>query len=109
MNGKKHRRKRTYICGLCGKQIGSGDSVDHIIPRKFADKYIDEDEWAAFSDTGANTIKTHRKCNERKGSILLSENELVRLSLMPVTMRDFCITHSEDMKEYREKYNYKEM
>ena len=60
------------ICAICGKPIHSFCTVDHVIPQaiyKWNEQYLDRPEFVALRrriTSPRNTVRTHRRCNERK-------------------------------------------
>jgi hypothetical protein len=60
------------LCALCGKPITFGCTIDHVVPQaiyKWHESYLDRAEFVALRariTSPRNTVKTHRRCNERK-------------------------------------------
>ena len=75
------------ICAICGKPITSGCTIDHVIPQaiyKWNESYLSRSEFAALRrriTSVRNTVKTHRRCNERK------EESIIRISTLHVSRR----------------------
>ncbi len=70
------------VCAICGKPITSGCTIDHVVPQaiyKWHEEYLDR---AEFSDlrrritSPRNTVKTHRRCNERKEETIVRPDGL---------------------------------
>lgn len=60
------------ICAICGKAITANCTIDHVIPQaiyKWHEHYLSTAEFSALRrrlTSGRNTVRTHRRCNERK-------------------------------------------
>jgi len=73
------------ICAICGKPITANCTIDHVIPQaiyKWHENYLDRPEFIALRNritSGRNTVKTHRRCNERK------EESIVRIESLHVS------------------------
>lgn len=73
------------ICAICGKPIFNNCTIDHVIPQaiyKWHEQYLDHAEFAALRrriTSPRNTVRTHRRCNERK------EESIVRIALLHVS------------------------
>ena len=68
----KTEQPTTPICAICGKPITANCTVDHVIPQaiyKWHESYLDKAEFSALRrrlTSARNTVRTHRRCNERK-------------------------------------------
>ena len=75
------------ICAICGKPITSNCTVDHVIPQaiyKWHEKYLSRSEFTALRrriTSPRNTVKAHRRCNERK------EESIIEVSALHVNRR----------------------
>ena len=60
------------LCAICGKPITGACTIDHVIPQaiyKWHENYLERPEFLALRrsiTSGRNTVRTHRRCNERK-------------------------------------------
>ncbi|MBE7004104.1 MAG: hypothetical protein E7425_07445 [Ruminococcaceae bacterium] len=60
------------VCAICGKPITFGCTIDHVVPQaiyKWHESYLDRTEFTALRKritSPRNTVRTHRRCNERK-------------------------------------------
>ena len=60
------------ICAICGKPISENCTIDHVIPQavyKWHESYLSRSEFVALRrriTSPRNTVRTHRRCNERK-------------------------------------------
>lgn len=66
------------MCAICGKPITNGCTIDHVVPQaiyKWNERYLAR---AEFDDlrrritSPRNTVRTHRRCNERKEESIVS-------------------------------------
>ena len=70
------------VCALCGKPITFGCTIDHVVPQaiyKWHESYLDRAEFVALRrriTSPRNTVKTHRRCNERKEESIIGVDGL---------------------------------
>jgi 5-methylcytosine-specific restriction endonuclease McrA len=56
-------------CFYCDAPVGAKATVDHLIPRAYGG-----------TDEPANIVLAHRRCNQRKGDRLPTQDEIARLT-----------------------------
>lgn len=106
------------VCAICGKPITAGATVDHVIPQaiyKWNESYLEHSE---FSDlrrritSPRNTVKTHRRCNERKeesivrvDSLHVSRTKRAKLRATYDAVEPYIQKFLEDKEKLRERQN----